>query len=111
MKRSVTGPLVLITIGLLFLFNNLNPGFSVGAFLSQYWPFLLIGAGVIGLVEVLANASRGFEPARRGFRLGWIFWPVLLFGVLTWHQSSHLRLPNWGRGGVGMAPCWSAPPS
>src|SRR5581483_5040937 len=102
MRRSLTGPLVLITIGLLFLFNNLNPGFSIGAFISQYWPFLLIGAGVIGLIEVLANASRGYDPNRRGFRLAWIFWPVLLFGVLSWHGRAHMPLLNWGRGGVGI---------
>jgi DUF4097 and DUF4098 domain-containing protein YvlB len=102
MRRSIAGPLVLITIGLLFLLNNLNPGFSVGRFISQYWPFLLIVAGVIGLIEVLASAGRGCDPTRRGFRLGWIFWPVLLFGVLSWHQPVRMHMPNWGHGGVGL---------
>src|SRR5690242_4365669 len=102
MRRSVAGPFVLITIGLLFLLNNLNPGFSVGAFISQYWPFLLVAAGVIGLVEVLANASRGYDPTRRGFRVGWIFWPVLLFGLLTWHGRTRMHMPNWGHSGVDL---------
>jgi DUF4097 and DUF4098 domain-containing protein YvlB len=102
MRRSITGPVVLITIGLLFLLSNLNPGFSIGALLSQYWPFLLIGAGVIGLIEVLASASRGFDPTHRGLRLGWLFWPVLLFGLITWHGRTRLQMPNWGHGGVGI---------
>jgi DUF4097 and DUF4098 domain-containing protein YvlB len=102
MKRSVGGPLILIAIGLLFLLNNLNPGFSIGAFLSQYWPFLLIVAGVVGLIEVLANASSGYDPARRHLRLGWIFWPLVIFGVFVWRGPAHVRFPNFGHGGVGI---------
>lgn len=102
MRRSVAGPFVLITIGLLFLFNNLNPGFSVGAFLSQYWPFLLIGAGVLGLIEVLASASHGCDPARRGFRLGWVLWPVLMFAFIFSRGPAHMRFANWGNGGLGI---------
>jgi DUF4097 and DUF4098 domain-containing protein YvlB len=102
MRRSLGGPFVLITIGLLFLLNNLNPGFSIGAFLSQYWPFLLIVLGVIGLIEVLANASRGYNPDRRGFRVGWIIWPILLFGLIFWHGRTRMHMLNWGRGGVGI---------
>lgn len=102
MKRSVGGPLILIAIGLLFLLNNLNPGFSIGAFLSQYWPFLLIGAGVVGLVEVLANAGRGYDPTRHHLRVGWLFWPLLLFGFFVWRGPAHMRFPNFGHGGVGI---------
>ena len=102
MRRSITGPLVLITIGLLFLLSNLNPGFSIGAVISQYWPFLLIGAGVIGLIEVLASASRGNDPSRRGFHVGWIFF-LFLFGLLALsHGRARMHMPNWGRGGVGI---------
>lgn len=102
MRRSITGPLVLITIGLLFLLNNLNPGFSVGAFLSQFWPFLLIVAGVIGLVEVLAHASSGNDPSRRPAHTGWLVWVVLFFAFFMWRGPARMRLLSFGHGGVGI---------
>lgn len=50
--RSLTGPLVLLIIGGLFLWRNLHPETPVFELIAQYWPFLLIGWGVLRLIEV-----------------------------------------------------------
>jgi hypothetical protein len=47
------GPLLLIVLGVLFLLNNLYPGFRFG----KMWPVILI---VIGLAKVLEY----FQPPR-----------------------------------------------
>jgi hypothetical protein len=39
--QSITGGLVLIAVGLLFLLNNLLPDFHFG----DYWPLILIAVG------------------------------------------------------------------
>ena len=47
--RLMTGPLILIALGVLFLLNNLYPEtFSFG----RLWPVILI---VIGLAKILEN--------------------------------------------------------
>jgi len=50
--RSLTGPLLLLVIGGLFLWRNLHPETPVFDLLAQYWPFLLIGWGLLRLVEI-----------------------------------------------------------
>jgi hypothetical protein len=58
-RRSVTGPLLLLLIGGLFLWRNLHPETAVFDLLSMYWPFLLILWGVLRLIEImLARDSR-----------------------------------------------------
>ncbi len=81
-QRSITGPLILIGIGVLFLLNNLGHDIQFWHYLTEYWPFLLIGLGLIRLGEVLAQFARGPEnfgpgmrPARGG---GGLFWIVML---------------------------------
>src|SRR4051812_18267690 len=59
-RRSVTGPLLLLLIGGLFLWRNLHPETPVFDLASQYWPFLLILWGVLRLIEVVIS------PERRG---------------------------------------------
>src|SRR5690348_5888434 len=59
-RRSVTGPLLLLLIGGLFLWRNLHPETPVFDLLSMYWPFLLILWGVMRLIEVVLS------PQRRG---------------------------------------------
>ena len=59
-RRSVTGPLLLLLIGGLFLWRNLHPETPIFDLASQYWPFLLIAWGVLRLIEVVVS------PARRG---------------------------------------------
>ena len=50
--RSLTGPLLLLIVGGLFLWRNLHPDTPVFELIAQYWPFLLIGWGVLRLAEV-----------------------------------------------------------
>jgi hypothetical protein len=54
--RAITGPIILITIGVLFAFDR----FTDFRF-SQTWPVLLI---VVGLLK-LAGGSRHFSRGRR----------------------------------------------
>jgi DUF4097 and DUF4098 domain-containing protein YvlB len=60
-RRSLAGPLLLLIVGGLFLWNNLHPELPIFDLLAQYWPFLLIGWGVVRLLEVLA-----WRPERGG---------------------------------------------
>jgi len=50
--RSLTGPLLLLIVGGLFLWRNLHPDTPIFELMAQYWPFLLIGWGLLRLVEV-----------------------------------------------------------
>lgn len=52
-RGSVIGPLILIGIGVLFLFRNLWPEIPLVDLISRFWPFLLIAWGFIRLVEIL----------------------------------------------------------
>lgn len=49
--RSITGPLVLILLGVLFLVHTVSPTIPIFELIAQDWPWLLIGWGVLGLVE------------------------------------------------------------
>lgn len=44
---SLTGPVLLITIGVIFLMNEFVPGWSIG----KTWPALLVVFGVLRLVD------------------------------------------------------------
>jgi len=69
-QRSLAGPVVLIAVGGLFLLNNIRPDFSVWQAVGHWWPFLLIGFGVIQLAEIFLNAGKGQVCATRGISTG-----------------------------------------
>ena len=84
-QRSITGPLILILIGGAFLIHNLRPELFNWRLIGDYWPFLLIAIGLIGLVEALFYASRGQTPGPRPSSGSWLLWilvPFILFAVL-----------------------------
>lgn len=58
-RMSITGPLVLIAIGVLFLIHAISPEFRIGDLLAYYWPYLLIMWGVIALIEACVLAMTG----------------------------------------------------
>src|SRR6202162_6686322 len=48
--RSLMGPAVIITVGMLFLLEQTRSGFSFG----QTWPVILVVIGIISLASALA---------------------------------------------------------
>lgn len=83
MRRSITGPVIVVTIGVLFLLRNLRPDLPAFSLIGSYWPFLLIAAGVIGLVEVLFQAGRGDAIPSRPFGGAAIFWLIVVCAFLA----------------------------
>jgi len=88
--RSITGPIILVVIGAIFLLNNLRHDIPFWRLFSDYWPVLLIVLGVIGLVEVLFYASRGggTVPPRPMGGGGW-FWILILVMFVIWGSNRH----------------------
>ena len=101
--RSITGPLILVVIGVLFLLNNLGHDIPFWSYLADYWPFLLIGIGVIRLAEVLFYFSRGSSLPLRSGGGGWI-WILVIFALpAIWFSANGIRLGRLGApGSVGI---------
>ena len=70
-RRSFAGPLILIVIGALFLWNNLRPDVPLWNLVATWWPFFLIAWGALQLVEIGASAAAG-KPLPRGIGGGGI---------------------------------------
>jgi DUF4097 and DUF4098 domain-containing protein YvlB len=96
--RSVTGPLILVVIGLVFLLNNLGHELPLWSLFTDYWPVLLIVMGVVGLVEVLWHVSRDSAIPPRPMAGGGWFWIVLLMFVVWGSNRSgwHIGRMNTG---------------
>ena len=95
MRRSISGPLILLLIGCFFLWHNLHPEAPIYDLLAQWWPFLLILWGLMRLVEVLW--SRG--QWRSGFSGGEIVLIVFIciLGLAAW-QAHEFGIHFNGRG-------------
>ena len=77
-RRSITGPLILILIGVLFLTRNLWQDVPLFQWISLYWPFILIAWGVLRLIEVLVEASRSKPLPSGGLSGGEVALIILL---------------------------------
>src|SRR4029077_5895906 len=91
--RSIFGPLVLITIGIVFLLRTTGV-ISFGAFrswMAHYWPLLLIFWGVAKLLEHLWAKQRG-EPTPRMGAGGIVF---LIFFIMIGMGFKGTRDWDW----------------
>ncbi len=77
-RRSLTGPLILILIGVAFLTRNLWQEVPLFQLISQYWPFILIAWGVLRLFEVLIEAARSKPLPSGGLSGGEVALIILL---------------------------------
>lgn len=67
-KNSLVVPILLITLGALFLFRNWHPGFEIGRVLHTYWPLILIAVGLGKIWDF--SRSRGTGQTSSGLALG-----------------------------------------
>jgi DUF4097 and DUF4098 domain-containing protein YvlB len=65
-RRSLTGPLLLLIVGGVFLWRNLHPETQIFELVSLYWPFILIAWGLLRLVEVLVWSRQGYRSGLTG---------------------------------------------
>jgi DUF4097 and DUF4098 domain-containing protein YvlB len=65
-RRSLSGPLILILIGVFFLLktSHLIDGIALRHWFAHWWPVLLIFWGVVRLIEYYSDQQHGY-PARR----------------------------------------------
>ena len=97
MRRSFTGPLLLLVVGSLFLWHNLHPDARIFDMVARYWPFVLIAWGLIRLIEVSIWRDPGI---RRGFSGGEVVLIILicLAGSGIWAAREHA--PQFVVGGL-----------
>ncbi len=95
-RGSVTGPLILIGIGVLFLLHQISPEFHIGEWLAQYWPLLLIFWGIAELIEISIRAVAGRTVPVNGISAGgWLLIILICIAGLTAYE---VRRPDtWWR--------------
>jgi hypothetical protein len=94
-RAPLTGPLVLIVVGVIFLIHAISPEFAIADLFLYYWPYLLILWGVIAFVEVSIRFARsGQMPANGISGGGWVLVVfICLAGVAAYEM--HRANPWW----------------
>jgi DUF4097 and DUF4098 domain-containing protein YvlB len=103
-RGSLIGPMLLILIGALFLINNLRPELPILQMIGDYWPFVLIGWGVLRLLEITWWYLSGREVPGNGVSGGeWglviflcIFGTALFYGHRYAERWPHGRIMTGG---------------
>jgi DUF4097 and DUF4098 domain-containing protein YvlB len=100
-RGSIVGPLILITIGVLFLMHTIWPEFSVGDIISRYWPFLLIAWGLLQLIEVTIRFSRNSPLPTSGVSGGgWFLVAIICLFGLGFYEVHNRPDAWWRRAGI-----------
>ena len=68
-RNSLVVPILLITLGALFLFRSWHPGFEIGRVLRDWWPLILIAVGLGKIWDYSRNRTTGGQ-ASSGLALG-----------------------------------------
>ncbi len=93
---SLTGPLILILVGTVFLIHSLSPSFQVGDLLAAYWPYILIAWGALQFLEVCFRFATERTLPVNGISGG--AWLLVIFICLAGLTASEVRKPNtWWR--------------
>ena len=80
-RGSVTGPIVIIAIGIVFLIHAIAPQLRIVDFLALYWPYFLIAWGVLAFAEVTVRFLRNAPVPVNGISGG--SWFAIVFICLA----------------------------
>lgn len=102
-RGSITGPIVIIAIGIVFLIHAIHPELRILDFVAVYWPYLLIVWGALAFIEVTIRFLRGSAIPTNGVSGG--AWFVIVLICLAGASMFEFRQPghwwsntDWGRG-------------
>jgi DUF4097 and DUF4098 domain-containing protein YvlB len=88
-RRSFSGPIILIALGTIFLLGTMGvlDWRNLGHWFANYWPLLLIIAGVIKLIEYQQAQKQGTRAS--GISAGGVFLIifVIIIGLIATHAS------------------------
>jgi DUF4097 and DUF4098 domain-containing protein YvlB len=87
-RRSLTGPLLLLIVGGVFLWRNMHPETPIFDILSLYWPYLLIGWGVLRLIEAVVWNRQGYRSSFAGGEVALIVL-ICIAGSGAWQARQH----------------------
>lgn len=91
-RGSLVGPVLLIVIGGWFLAGTMRPELPLLDMAARYWPFLLIGWGLLRLIEIFVWSSRGRALPASGISGG--EWTLIVFICLI---GSGVYMANYYR--------------
>lgn len=101
-RGSLIAPLLLILIGSLFLLKNIRPDLPLFENLVSYWPFLLIGWGILRFAEITLAYLREKPLPAAGISGGeWTLIIMLtVIGSSIWGVQRFARYP-WNNVRIG----------
>src|SRR5215510_5567043 len=96
-RNSLVVPILLITLGALFLFRSWHPGFEIGRVLRDWWPLILIAVGL----GKIWDSSRNRGPSGQasggvalGSTIGVVAAVVVIVILLGQYQKSHRKFSS-----------------
>jgi len=93
-RNSLVVPILLITLGALFLFRSWHPGFEVGRVLREWWPLILIAVGLGKIWDASRNRAAGGQASSGvaiGSTIGVVAAVLLIVALLGHYQKSRAR--------------------
>jgi len=84
-RSSIIGPLLLIALGVVFLLIEMGriSWYQAGFWYSRWWPLVLVGIGIVVLIEWIVDQRlySGDAPYRRTLGGGVVLLLILLVGT------------------------------
>jgi N-terminal domain of toast_rack, DUF2154/LiaI-LiaF-like transmembrane region len=95
-RTSLVVPILLITVGAMFLYANWRPAFDPWPILRTYWPLILVFVGLGKLWDVTRGRTQNPDGtvARSGVSMGATFGAlafILVLVILFWHGRAFTR--------------------
>ena len=90
-RRSMTGPVILIILGLIFLLGNLHviSWGRLAIVFAHYWPLLLILWGVLKLIEHQRAKQEGLPAPRIGAGGVFLVIGLVMCGLIATHAANY----------------------
>jgi hypothetical protein len=100
-RSSIVAPLLLIVLGLLLLWENVGGGPSVLQVLSAQWPWILVGWGLLRLLELFLQWQQDRPVVAPGLTGGEWFLVFVMCVVGSGLYGANGRLPDFSNLPIG----------